>query len=56
MNDDELARRYAERGDDEAFRALVERHAGMVHGVAMRRTRDAELSEEITQTVINISR
>jgi RNA polymerase sigma factor (sigma-70 family) len=52
MSDDaELMREYVERGSEEAFRALVVRHSGMVHGVAFRITRSEQLSEEITQAV-----
>jgi len=47
MRDDlELLREHIERNSDEAFRALVERHAGMVHGAALRIVRDAALDCE----------
>ncbi len=51
MTDQELIRRYAKRQNEAAFRTLVERHAGMVFGVALRRTRDQTLAEEIAQNV-----
>src|SRR4051795_5774048 len=52
MGDDlELLREYSQRGSEDAFRALVERHAGMVHGAALRMVRDAALAQDITQAV-----
>lgn len=45
---------YTTRGSEEAFRSLVERHAPMVHGVAVRVARDQGLAEEITQNVFTI--
>jgi len=51
LNDSELLRDYVERGSEEAFRALVERHSGMVHGVARRIACNEPLAEEITQAV-----
>jgi RNA polymerase sigma factor (sigma-70 family) len=53
-SDSELLQRYATSGDESAFRTLVERHAAMVNGVALRRTEDRALAEEITQTVFAI--
>jgi RNA polymerase sigma factor (sigma-70 family) len=51
MQDDlQLLQEFRERGSEEAFRALVERHAGMVHGVA-RRVAGENLAQEVTQTV-----
>ena len=49
--DAELLRDYRRRGDETAFRLLVERHAGLVHGVALRRTGDVELTQEVAQQV-----
>ena len=34
-----------------AFRTLVERHSGMVHGTALRIVGDEHLAEEVTQAV-----
>ena len=51
MNDAELLNLYVERHDHEAFRELVERHAGMVFGVGLRRSGNTEIAEEATQTV-----
>src|SRR3954453_11297618 len=52
MKDDrELLREYAEGGSDEAFRLIVERHAGMVHGAALRIVREPSFAEEIAQAV-----
>jgi RNA polymerase sigma factor (sigma-70 family) len=54
MADDlELLREFAASGAEEPFRALVERHSGMVHGVAMRVAGDA-LADEVTQAVFII--
>ncbi|HEY2951196.1 MAG TPA: sigma-70 family RNA polymerase sigma factor [Verrucomicrobiae bacterium] len=52
--DSELLREHVERGSDEAFRTLVERHSGMVHGAAMRIVQDEHLAEEVTQAVFLI--
>ena len=38
---------YALHGDERAFQSLVERHLGLVFGVAWRQTRDHSLAEEI---------
>lgn len=52
MQDDaQLLREFAENKSEAAFRTLVERHAGMVHGTALRLVRDAEAAEEISQAV-----
>ncbi len=52
MSDAELIRRWAGDRDEAAFRALVERYAGLVHGVAWRRTGgDRLLAEEVVQNV-----
>lgn len=50
-SDNELLAEYAASGSDAAFTALVERHSGLVHGCALRRTRDPHLAEEVSQTV-----
>ena len=46
-----LLRKFSETGNQAAFRALVERYTGMVYGVALRRTGNEQLSEEIAQNV-----
>ena len=42
------------RGGDAAFRELLERHAGLVYGVALRQTRDPESAREVVQDVFLI--
>jgi RNA polymerase sigma factor (sigma-70 family) len=49
-SDFQLLRRFT-RGDEAAFAGLVERHAAMVRGVALRCTEDAGLAEEVSQSV-----
>lgn len=52
MHDDvQLLREFAEHKSEAAFRTLVERHAGMVHGAALRLVRDAAAAEEVSQAV-----
>jgi RNA polymerase sigma factor (sigma-70 family) len=52
MSDDlELLREYLERESDEAFQLLVGRHAGMVHGVALRFLGNDLLAQEVTRAV-----
>ncbi|HEY6228851.1 MAG TPA: RNA polymerase sigma factor [Verrucomicrobiae bacterium] len=54
MADDfELALEFARNGSEEAFRELVERHSGMVHGVAMRVAGEGA-ADEVTQAVFVI--
>jgi len=48
LPDRELLRRYAESGDQAAFAALAGRHAAMVLGYLVRRTRDPELGADLT--------
>src|ERR1051325_2945372 len=55
MPDDvELLREFVERGSEEAFRSLVERHTGMVHGAALRVVQNQTTAEEVTQAVFII--
>ena len=48
--DHELLAAYLDENSEEAFRCLVERHAGLVHGAGLRMVRDPGLAEEVTQT------
>src|SRR5436190_20998645 len=50
-SDRELLWRFAAEGQEKAFGGLVDRHAAMVRGVALRCTGDAALSDEVTQSV-----
>ena len=51
MNDTDaiLLQRYTRQGDEAAFRALVERYAGLVFSSALRHTGNAALAEEAAQ-------
>lgn len=52
MTDDlELLREHVELGAEEAFRELVERHARMVYGTALRILGDPASAEEVSQAV-----
>ncbi|HEX2747773.1 MAG TPA: sigma-70 family RNA polymerase sigma factor [Verrucomicrobiales bacterium] len=53
-SDAQLLDRYVTHRDEAAFRQIVERHAGMVLGVARRRTGDAVLGEEAGQIVFTL--
>jgi RNA polymerase sigma factor (sigma-70 family) len=50
-SDDELLRRYATAGDQDAFRQLVGRHVHLVYSVAVRLCRDRHLADDVTQSV-----
>jgi RNA polymerase sigma factor (sigma-70 family) len=55
MNDDhELLQRYVRKGEQEAFRELVSRYAGLVYSAAMRHVREAVLAEEVAQNVFTL--
>ena len=49
--DTELLRRYSSSGDEIAFRALAERHAGLVYHTALRCTSEPELASDVCQSV-----
>lgn len=49
--DRDLLREYAERGDESAFGALVQRHLGLVFATARRRLGDDAAAREVTQNV-----
>src|SRR6267378_7697431 len=51
MNDPELLRSYRETGSEEAFRALVEQHLGMVYAVALRQVRNPDWADEVAHAV-----
>jgi len=50
-NDRQLLRAWTEDRNEAAFRRLVERYAGLVHGAALRRTGDPDLAAETAQDV-----
>ena len=54
MDDIELLLTFAERGSEDAFRTLVDRHINLVYSVARQTVRDPQLAEEIVQTVFII--
>jgi RNA polymerase sigma factor (sigma-70 family) len=54
MNDAELLSAYEKSGSESAFGKLVERYIGMVYGLALRRTGDRQLAEEVSQNVFTI--
>jgi RNA polymerase sigma factor (sigma-70 family) len=51
MDDWQLLKDYAAKNSEEAFRALVERYAGMVYHAALRQTSDPHSAEEAAQVV-----
>jgi RNA polymerase sigma factor (sigma-70 family) len=52
--DDRLLEQFARNGSEEAFAALVQRHIGLVHSVALRHTANPQHAEDITQAVFII--
>ncbi|HXJ72608.1 MAG TPA: sigma factor, partial [Candidatus Dormibacteraeota bacterium] len=51
MDDRQLLEDYLTSKSEAAFRTLVERHVGLVHGAAQRHVNNSALAEEITQAV-----
>ena len=51
MDDWQLLNEYATRNSQEAFRTVVERHAGMVYHTALRQLGNPHAAEEVTQGV-----
>ena len=54
MDDWQLLNDYATRNSEEAFRALVERYAGMVYHTALRQLGNPHSAEEVAQAVFII--
>jgi len=52
--DARLLELFARNGSEEAFAALVQRHIGLVHSVALRHTANPQHAEDITQAVFII--
>jgi RNA polymerase sigma factor (sigma-70 family) len=52
--DFELLRGYFDRGSEDAFRELVERHLPMVRGVALRILNNSEMADDVAQAVFII--
>ncbi|MFN0128813.1 MAG: RNA polymerase sigma factor [Verrucomicrobiales bacterium] len=51
-SDRDLLRAFADYGDEEAFGEIVRRWGGLVYGVAVRRTGDRTMAEEVAQNVL----
>src|SRR5438132_12143154 len=54
MDDGELLAEYAASGSEEAFAELVGRHLALVHSTALRIVENAQLAEEVAQSVFII--
>ncbi len=54
MEPDEHLRAFARVRDNQSFEALVERYSGLVYGIALRKSGDPQMAEEITQNVFVI--
>jgi RNA polymerase sigma factor (sigma-70 family) len=50
--DGHLLKRFASHRDEAAFRELTARHLGLIYHVALRRTGDRQMAEEISQNVL----
>jgi len=51
MEDRQLIHEFVTENSERAFHELVNRHLKLVHSVALREVRDAQLAEEVTQAV-----
>ena len=51
MNDVDLLQQYAQKGSEEAFATLVNRHLNLVYATALRQVRSPQLAEEVAQSV-----
>jgi RNA polymerase sigma factor (sigma-70 family) len=51
MDDLKLLESYTADGSEEAFRAILERHIGLVYSAALRQVRNPHLAQEVTQAV-----
>ncbi|HEX2751103.1 MAG TPA: sigma-70 family RNA polymerase sigma factor, partial [Verrucomicrobiales bacterium] len=54
ITDEELLRLFAEHRDEGAFAEIVQRHAGLVFGVARRRLQDVESARDVAQQVFTL--
>jgi DNA-directed RNA polymerase specialized sigma24 family protein len=54
LQDWDLLTKYREMGSKDAFGALVERYAGLVHAAARRRLGNIDVAEDVTQAVFII--
>lgn len=52
--DAQLLEQFVRNGSEDAFTAIVERHVGLVHSVALRHTANPQNAEDITQPVFVI--
>src|SRR5262249_59957673 len=50
-DDMDFVQEFARSRSESAFAELVQRHIGLVHSAALRKTGDPHLAQEITQTV-----